>query len=216
VIYIKLSRTTFILWHILFHLVETVKTFISYGQSLSLDGTLKQLNVHICPRSIFGLSYYLKCWSPKGLFLTMFSTKLCEIWSFHRGVGAVIFTPLWLAAIYRCFGTACRSQLQGSRSPRRVDSWTSWPLKMGPILCTETSVKDYHSTLRYTPEERRSQCTLLRIFFSYCLTLKDGNGSYPKISVRKYQRGVKSRKSEDFWIVKVKCIYFPSILLLAY
>jgi hypothetical protein len=32
----------------------------------------------------------------------------------------------------------------------------SRPLKMGPIRCPETSVKDYHSTLRYTPEERRS------------------------------------------------------------
>jgi hypothetical protein len=27
--------------------------------------------------------------------------------------------------------------------------WTSWPSEMGPILCPETSVKDYHSTLRY-------------------------------------------------------------------
>jgi hypothetical protein len=27
---------------------------------------------------------------------------------------------------------------------------------MGPIRCPETSVKDYHSTLRNTPEERRS------------------------------------------------------------
>jgi hypothetical protein len=33
----------------------------------------------------------------------------------------------------------------------------SWPLKMGPIRCPETSVKNYHSTLCYTPEERRSQ-----------------------------------------------------------
>jgi hypothetical protein len=27
---------------------------------------------------------------------------------------------------------------------------------MGPIRCPETSVKDYHSTPRYIPEERRS------------------------------------------------------------
>jgi hypothetical protein len=27
---------------------------------------------------------------------------------------------------------------------------------MGPIRCPETSVKDYHSTLRNAPEERRS------------------------------------------------------------
>ena len=28
---------------------------------------------------------------------------------------------------------------------------------MGPIGCPETSVKKYHYTLRYLPEERRSQ-----------------------------------------------------------
>jgi hypothetical protein len=35
-------------------------------------------------------------------------------------------------------------------------SWTSWPLKMGPIRCPETSVKEYHSTLRNIPEKRTS------------------------------------------------------------
>jgi hypothetical protein len=28
---------------------------------------------------------------------------------------------------------------------------------MGPACCPEKSVKDYHSTLRYKPEERSSQ-----------------------------------------------------------
>jgi hypothetical protein len=53
--------------------------------------------------------------------------------------------------LYLRFGTIYRSHLQGTRSPI-----TSWPLKMGPIRCPETSVKDYHSTLRNTPEEHRS------------------------------------------------------------
>ena len=35
-------------------------------------------------------------------------------------------------------------------------SWTAWPLKIGPISCAETSVPNYHSTLRKIPEERRS------------------------------------------------------------
>ena len=52
--------------------------------------------------------------------------------------------------VYRRFGTTYRSHIQGSTS------WTSWPLKMGPIRRPETSVKDYHSTLRNIPEERRS------------------------------------------------------------
>jgi hypothetical protein len=31
-----------------------------------------------------------------------------------------------------------------------------WHLKMGPVRCPDTSVKDYHSTVRNTPEECRS------------------------------------------------------------
>jgi hypothetical protein len=38
-----------------------------------------------------------------------------------------------------------------------LSSWISWPLKMGPIGCPETSVRNYHSTLRIIPEERRSK-----------------------------------------------------------
>jgi hypothetical protein len=51
---------------------------------------------------------------------------------------------------YSRFRTTYRSSEAG------VLHWTSWPLKMGPIRCPETSVKGYHSTLRNTPEERRS------------------------------------------------------------
>jgi hypothetical protein len=46
----------------------------------------------------------------------------------------------------------------GNRLPtfrhNRSDLQGSWS-KMGPIGCPETSVKDYHSTLRNIPEERR-------------------------------------------------------------
>jgi hypothetical protein len=40
-------------------------------------------------------------------------------------------------------------------------SWTSWPLKMGQIGCTETSVRNYRSALRNIPEERDG------VYFSY-------------------------------------------------
>jgi hypothetical protein len=33
----------------------------------------------------------------------------------------------------------------------------SWALKMGPIGCAETAVRNYHYSLRNNPEERRSQ-----------------------------------------------------------
>jgi hypothetical protein len=45
---------------------------------------------------------------------------------------------------------------QFSRVKKSKNSWVSWPVKMWPIRCPETSVKDYHSKLRYTPEKRRS------------------------------------------------------------
>jgi hypothetical protein len=64
--------------------------------------------------------------------------------------------------VYRRLGTAYRSHLQGSRSPRIKGLRDNWkigglrrPLKVGPMRCPETSVKDYHSTLRNIPEERR-------------------------------------------------------------
>ena len=53
--------------------------------------------------------------------------------------------------LYRRFGTKYRSLLQGSRSRRRLfDTWR-WP-----IGCPETSVRNCHSTLRNTKEERGS------------------------------------------------------------
>jgi hypothetical protein len=41
-------------------------------------------------------------------------------------------------------------------SPFRQSSWNACPLKMGPIGCPETSVRNYHSTLCKIPKESRS------------------------------------------------------------
>jgi hypothetical protein len=54
------------------------------------------------------------------------------------------------------FGTTYRSYFQGSRNPRKISSWISWPLKMGPIGCPETSTRNYDNTLRHNSEERGS------------------------------------------------------------
>jgi hypothetical protein len=49
---------------------------------------------------------------------------------------------------------------------------TSCPFKMGPINCPETSVKNYHSTLRNVSEERRSQGMILIIRCrTFCLSV---------------------------------------------
>jgi hypothetical protein len=73
--------------------------------------------------------------------------KSALFWNITRGRVVIL---------YRRFGTTYRSHLQGSISPRRQER-TSWPLKMGPMQRPETPVKDYHSSLRNIPEERRSQ-----------------------------------------------------------
>ena len=39
-------------------------------------------------------------------------------------------------------------------------SWTSWPLKIAKIGCPETSVRNYHSTLRKIPTKCRSRLHL--------------------------------------------------------
>jgi hypothetical protein len=73
-------------------------------------------------------------------------------------------TQSQVVILYWRFRTMYRSHLQVSKSPLH---WTSWPFKMGPIRCTETSVQDYHSTLHNTPEERRSQVNISYDSFRY-------------------------------------------------
>ena len=77
--------------------------------------------------------------------------KYCN-YSF-RGETDKNFVPLgYCAAIsgnYQCFGTIYLCSFQGSIIE-------SWPLKMGPIGCPETSVMNYHYSLRNSPEERGS------------------------------------------------------------
>jgi hypothetical protein len=54
-----------------------------------------------------------------------------------------------VVVLYRRFGT--NRSVPSSRVKK--------PNKMGPIHCPETSVKDYHSTLRSIPEEGRCDKT---------------------------------------------------------
>ena len=64
----------------------------------------------------------------------------------------------------------------------RFSSWISWPVKLGPIGCLETSVINYHSTLRNTQEERRSYLQLDRSLKSR----KPSFSGYPETSVMNY------------------------------
>ena len=50
--------------------------------------------------------------------------------------------------------------------------WILWPLKMGPIGCPETSVRNYRYTLRYFPSIAKYSCTILLCFYEL------GHGSH--------------------------------------
>ena len=55
------------------------------------------------------------------------------------------------------FGTTYRSHLQAVQEERH-SSWTTWPLKMGPTVCPETSV-DYQSLLRNVQKQLKISST---------------------------------------------------------
>jgi hypothetical protein len=78
----------------------------------------------------------------------------------------------YLFVLYFCgicaFSSSCKfrvvifTDVSGQRigpifKSQEVQEGTFWLLKMGPIFCPDTSVKDYHSTLCNIPEERRCQ-----------------------------------------------------------
>jgi len=61
---------------------------------------------------------------------------------------------------YRRFGATSRSRLQGLRNPRRKPAILGCAVYTGEDgigrFCPETSVRNYHYTLRNIPEEHRS------------------------------------------------------------
>jgi hypothetical protein len=63
-----------------------------------------------------------------------------------------------ICALLGCYAASHHNLLPTFRENVSVSSSkvkTSGPLKTGPIRCPETSVKNYHATLRNTPEVRR-------------------------------------------------------------
>jgi len=57
------------------------------------------------------------------------------------------------------FGTKFRNNLSVPSSGAKKSNYTARPLKMVPIVFTETSVRNYHSTVRNIPQELTSQNT---------------------------------------------------------
>ena len=83
----------------------------------------------------------------------------------HLCVRNTLFWPITQRVVVitcRRFGTTYRFRLQVSTMQEffNIQFLNSRPLKMGPICCPETSVRNYHYTLRSRPEMRGSHLRL--------------------------------------------------------
>ena len=91
---------------------------------------------------------------------------------------------------YRRFGTTYRSHLPRAKKAKkeRRESRITWPLEMGLISCPETSVSNYHYTLRNIPEDLSSssyhqsslmspaRCSSWKLFVRMCVPVAGDSG----------------------------------------
>ena len=80
-----------------------------------------------------------------------------------------------------CSSLGYHSASSGNFLPMFWDILDSWPLKTGPILCPETSIRNCHYSLRNNPEERSSQVfhiTPLPSSFSWVITSRTDDVGY--------------------------------------
>ena len=102
------------------------------------------------------LLYYLTVWVISG---------------FRRGVGAICALLLDYAA-YRCNSLPTfRDNPPVPSSRVKKFSSISWPLKMEPMGCPETSERNYNYMLRNITEERTSHLTIYLLrWLTICIT----------------------------------------------
>jgi hypothetical protein len=93
---------------------------------------------------------------------------------------------------------------------------------IGPIRCAETSIKDYHSTLRYTPEERRyhqhrggslkSEIPFVRWVWGssdvrVCFeALQQTESSYPYREMKHVSSSIQPVTSSLHWLIYAGCL----------
>ena len=95
-----------------------------------------------------------------------------------------VITQRVVVISHRCFGTTYRFHHHGSRIEIHLGFWVfldSWPLKIGPIGCPETSVRNYHYSLRNNSGKPSSlllqggslQSRIYLINFKLCFIFKE-------------------------------------------
>jgi len=81
------------------------------------------------------------------------ASTLCSISGFHLHVGNLWSLLGYYAACSGITSPTFPDNLSVP-SPEFKVSWISLPLKLGPIFCSKTSVRDYHYMVINSPEER--------------------------------------------------------------
>jgi len=120
--------------------------------------------------------FYYRCWwwianTQKARLIQELSCAVEFLTSTALCPGTASFTAHCRCCIADCVPTCkfCPSPNYTSKNyremgERKLAAWfrascTAWPLKMGPLGCPETSVRNCHSALRKIPKELRSQFT---------------------------------------------------------
>jgi hypothetical protein len=82
------------------------------------------------------------------------------VWSVYRRFETPLshpgFTLLAVITLTDCYPTRTFQNLRYRLLAFFLSYWDSWPVKMRPTRCPETSVNNYNTTPRNIPEERRS------------------------------------------------------------
>ena len=74
---------------------------------------------------------------------------------------------------------------------------SGWTLKMGPIGCSETSIRNVHNSLRNDPEERSSQCITM---FYWCAD---------KLQQKNYKRELSADGKTILSLNSISCCVLP-------
>ena len=132
-----------------FRLVVQCLNQLRYCEPLYSDCTVSNYQISLLAVCSYEEFIYDSILTGKVCVNSGFCCQVYELWAITQRV---------LVISYRRFGTTYLSHLQGSRiTDSRIKD--SWPLKMGLIGCPQKSVRNYHSLLHNTPEERSSHLT---------------------------------------------------------
>jgi hypothetical protein len=100
--------------------------------------------------ALYFLSLLLLC--SIYVFPTVLAVCILGTPSSYTWFASTPLSPYWLSSHHTFCYPAVLSRICVVGFLSRLDSW---PVRMGPIRCPETSINNYHTRPRNTPEDRR-------------------------------------------------------------